>query len=66
MNADNDRFMRLPEVMRVTGMCRSTIYAKMADGAFPAQVKLSINCVAWRGSDISGWMENPMAWAHAA
>lgn len=66
MIADNDRFMRLPEVARVTGMCRSSIYAKMAAGAFPARIQLSVNCVAWRASDISGWMENPMAWQHAA
>jgi prophage regulatory protein len=57
-----DRYMRLPEVMRVTAMCRSTIYDKMAAGAFPRRVQLSINCVAWRHSEIAAWMKAPMEW----
>lgn len=66
MNAETDRYMRLPEVMRVTGMCRSTIYDKMAAGTFPQRVRLSINCVAWRESQVSQWMDAPMEWAKAA
>jgi len=34
-----DRLLRLPEVQRLTGLCRSAIYEQMQSGAFPRSVK---------------------------
>lgn len=34
------QFLRLPEVIRRTGLPRSTIYRKMSEGKFPKPVKL--------------------------
>jgi prophage regulatory protein len=45
-------FLRLPAVMRLTGLSRSTIYAMIARHEFPAPVKLGARAVAWRRSDI--------------
>ena len=53
---EHDRFMRLPEVMNVTGLGRNTIYRRMREGSFPHQVKLGPNSVAWLQSAISEWM----------
>jgi prophage regulatory protein len=57
-NNDFDRFMRMPEVSRVTGLSRSTIYNCIEDGSFPVPVRLTVRAIAWRASEIKGWMDN--------
>jgi prophage regulatory protein len=48
-------FARLPTVMRVTGLGRSTIYRLVSSGAFPSPVHLAPRVVAWRWSDLEQW-----------
>ena len=55
--------MRLPEVVKVTSLSRSTIYLKISKGQFPQGIKLSERTVAWKSTDIEKWMENPMGWS---
>ena len=50
-------FLRLPSVMRVTGLGRSTIYRLIAEGQFPRPVQLASRAVAWRRSDIDSWSQ---------
>lgn len=56
-NSDFDRFMRIPEVAHVTGLSRSTIYDSVNKGIFPKPVRLTVRAIAWKASDIKGWME---------
>lgn len=60
ISAENDRFMRIAEVTRVTALSRNTIYKRMREGTFPKQVRLGPNSVAWLQSDISAWMTSVM------
>jgi prophage regulatory protein len=48
--------LRLPEVQKLSGLSRSSIYRLEATGSFPARVKLSQRATAWRESDISAWI----------
>lgn len=48
-------FLRLPAVMHLTGLGRSTIYRLMAEGQFPRPVQLASRAVAWRRPDIDQW-----------
>jgi len=48
--------LRLPKVIRITGLGRSTIYRLVATGAFPAPVKLSERAVAWVFSEVERWI----------
>ncbi|MCR5942549.1 AlpA family phage regulatory protein [Ochrobactrum sp. XJ1] len=57
-----DRIIRLNTVRFRTGLSRSTIYRKIADGTFPAQIKISVNGAGWRESDINRWVANPVFW----
>jgi prophage regulatory protein len=57
-----DRIIRLKTVLARTGLSRSTIYRKIAEGTFPAQLRISINGAGWRESDIDQWVENPAGW----
>ena len=54
--------MRLPEVLQLTGVSRSTIYRWMATGEFPKQVSLGGNTVggntvAWLEAEIEDWIQ---------
>jgi prophage regulatory protein len=53
-----DRFMRLPEVMEVTGLQKTTIYKMSNEGRFPARIKLSTRIVGWSKKAVNEWLEN--------
>lgn len=57
-----DRIIRLRTVLDRTGLSRSAIYRKIAEGTFPAQVKISINGAGWRESDVNRWVADPVYW----
>lgn len=53
------RILRLKEVQRMTGLSRSTIYAEIAKGNFPKQVKLTgTRSVGWYESVVVEWIES--------
>jgi len=51
-----DQILRRRAVENYTGLSRSTIYAMMAEGAFPRPVKIGRRAVGWRESDIAAWL----------
>ena len=53
--------MRLPEVIHVSGLSRSTIYDLISRDAFPGQVSLGGKNVAWLASEVSAWMNERIA-----
>ncbi len=57
-----DRIIRLKTVLARAGLSRSTIYRKIAEGTFPAQVRISVNGAGWRESDIDRWIADPTGW----
>jgi prophage regulatory protein len=57
-----DRIIRLRTVLSRTGLSRSTIYRKIAEGTFPAQLKISTNGSGWHESDINHWIVDPASW----
>jgi len=50
-------FLRMPAVIRLTGLGRSTIYRLMAESKFPRSVKLCGRSVGWRHVDVERWSE---------
>jgi len=54
--------LRLPEVMRLTGLSRSSIYRLEALGKFPARLKLSESCSGWKAEQVQAWIDSrPLA-----
>ena len=49
------QFMRLPEVMRVCGRSKTSIYQAVRRGEFPAPVKISARTSGWVRSEIAAW-----------
>ncbi|MER9938710.1 AlpA family phage regulatory protein [Mesorhizobium sp. M0088] len=60
--SESNRIIRLRTVLDRTGLSRSTLYRKIAEGTFPAQIKISINGAGWRESDVNRWIADPVAW----
>lgn len=54
----DNKLFRLPQVREITGLGRSTIYAKIKTGDFPAPVNLGIRAVAWRAADVAVWVDS--------
>ena len=57
-----DRIIRLKSVLSRTGLTRSTLYRKIAEGSFPAQIRISVNGAGWHESEINRWVEDPVRW----
>ncbi|HIC7645135.1 TPA: helix-turn-helix transcriptional regulator [Serratia liquefaciens] len=60
-DAIQERFIRLPEVMHLCGLSRSTIYDLISREAFPKQISLGGKNVAWAQSEITAWMAERIA-----
>jgi prophage regulatory protein len=48
--------LRLPAVKARTGLSRSTIYLRVADGSFPPPVSLGARAVGWVESEVEDWI----------
>lgn len=59
---DHERIIRLKTVLTRTGLSRSTLYRKIADGTFPRQVSISIHGAGWHESAVQRWIANPAAY----
>jgi prophage regulatory protein len=49
------KILRKPAVLAMTGYSNSTLYQKIADGKFPAPIKLDPD------GRVSGWLEDEIA-----
>lgn len=57
-----DRIIRLKTVFDRTGLSRSTVYRKIAEGTFPPQLRISVNGAGWSEAEINRWVSNPAAY----
>lgn len=51
-----DALLKLATVEAVTGLSRSTIYARLARNEFPQPVRLSARCTRFRAGDVQAWL----------
>ena len=49
-------FVRQPTVIAHVGFSKSTLWAKVAQGAFPKPLKLGPRITAWRAEDVRDWI----------
>ena len=57
--------IRLPEVCRATGLCRSMIYQLEAAQRFPRRVKIGVRAVGWVEGEVQDWIADRVG-AHRA
>jgi prophage regulatory protein len=54
---DEVRFIKLREVLTICGKSRSSVYAAIRRGNFPAPVKLGQRSSAWIKSEVLQWAQ---------
>ena len=54
---DDIRIIRIRDVIALTGLSRSAIYAAVKAGTFPRQVKLSARSSGWVRGEVVGWLK---------
>ncbi|QNQ60071.1 AlpA family transcriptional regulator [Pantoea sp. MT58] len=54
---NNERFIRLPEVIKRTGFGKTWIYELIKTGRFPAQIKTGVRAIAFIESEVDEWIE---------
>lgn len=52
------QLLRLPAVLSLTGLSRSTIYRLIEAGRFPAGIKLTQHTTAWAAGEVSEWIQS--------
>ena len=52
-----DRVLRFPEVRRLTGLSRTTIWEQEKAGKFPKHIQISARAVGWCESHVSAWLK---------
>ena len=55
------RIVRLPHVLARTGLSRSTIYVRLAEGSFPKPVQLGARAVGWIEEEVDEWIRQQVA-----
>ena len=53
-----NNFIRLKNVMSITGLSKSSIYGMMNSGNFPKNVLLGARAVAWIEREVAEWVES--------
>ena len=48
--------LRLPEVRKVTGLCRSMTYQLEAEHRFPRRIKIGARAVGWVEGEVQEWI----------
>ncbi|WP_018995158.1 AlpA family transcriptional regulator [Thioalkalivibrio sp. ALJ2] len=51
------KILRLPSVKARTGLSRSTIYLRIAEGSFPAPIPLGGRAVGWIEEEVDNWIK---------
>jgi prophage regulatory protein len=57
VGAEPAYYLKLPDVTRITGLEKTSIYVGMTVGTFPKRVLIGQRAVAWKRSDIFDWCE---------
>lgn len=52
----NTRIFRLPDVIKATGLSRSSIYLFIKEERFPKPINLGARSVGWLESEIDAWI----------
>ncbi len=57
----SEQILKMPEVIRLTGLARSTIYKLISENRFPKQIKLTSFSSGWLQSEVEAWITDRVA-----
>jgi len=55
---ESPRLLRLPQVVKLTGLSKSTIWRQERKRKFPSRRKISDHLVAWVEQEIDDWIKH--------
>jgi prophage regulatory protein len=55
--SNHDRLLRFPEVRKICGLSRSSIWRLQQKGDFPSPRKISARACGWLLSEIASWLD---------
>lgn len=58
---DLPEVLRLADVIRATGLRRSSIYERVSAGTFPRPIRLSERSVGWLAHEVLAWVHQRIA-----
>lgn len=50
-------FLRLPQVLNLVPVSRSTLWQRVKEGRFPQPIKLSERVTVWRAADVLAFIQ---------
>ena len=56
-----ERIIRIPEVVKITGLSKTTIWRRVKSGDFPAPLRLgslATRSVGWREGEVERWIDS--------
>ena len=59
------KIYRLPEVITMTGLSRSSIYLQISTNEFPKPIKIGRRAVGWPEDSLIAWQAGVMGGSHA-
>ena len=59
------KIYRLPEVITMTGLSRSSIYLRISTNEFPKPIKIGRRAVGWSEDSLIAWQANVMGGSNA-
>lgn len=62
----SQRILRLRDVCRTTGLCRSMIYKLQAENRFPRRVRIGLRAVGWLEDEVAQWLAHRVASSRGA
>jgi prophage regulatory protein len=52
------RLLRLPEVVKLVGLSKSTVYNYIKENKFPPSYPISTRCRGWDSSAVNQWIQD--------
>jgi len=59
----SEQILKLPEVIKISGLARSTIYKLISEDRFPKQIKLTKFSSGWIKSEVDFWIDERIAFS---
>jgi prophage regulatory protein len=52
------QILRTADVVRLTGLSKTTLWRLERRGIFPSRIRLGLNSVGWRDEEVQRWIES--------
>ncbi|MDY0191808.1 MAG: AlpA family phage regulatory protein [Desulfuromonas sp.] len=52
------RLLRVPQVLEIVPIGKSTLWSYVSQGKFPQPLRLSSRCTVWKESDVQAWLNS--------